>query len=644
LNAARFGQFFFVALVAAIAAICLIHFPSESGPTRWHNYLWRNDARLFLAWASALPLLWGLANFSTRPLIASASTIVGIGFSTSLVLVAPSDAERLFAVFTEPTLLILIGYCGLAAILRWAFGDRFRNSLGLLVFAMGFGFIAAAGVGWNAWITRQLPPNYHDEYAYLFQAWTFLSGRVALPADHLSPAFEQVHILNDGVFASRYFPGTALWLAPFAALRLPILAMWTAHALATAFFSLVAERLHRGAGWLTALLVGSAPGMIVFSDSILSTMPTIAAFGLFLWAWLSVHERPQSSTAILAGAAVGFAFLCRPLTAVGLGFSFALYSLYRCWKPRMNGERRCVAAMATAFFAVAVLLPVWSYLTLGAFTETPYSRYTNTRTPSHVYGFYNVDRAKPLQSEKTFAPYDAWATNLMPDLAIPTLLVRIMNLLREGVAGLAFSTLFIAVSLVTLPRRDDRYLLLWLSMFGLALAYAPYWFIGVFGFGYLAEALPFLLVVMATAAMKVGDSLGGSALSLWKNALTALVLLRVVMNAGDVVPRNFDPSSDNQFARWEKKQIVDRENAALRTEGRDILVLIEVDPKTAVHSTLVNNHPRLDGPVVRALAIPELKDELMAKYPDRAVYLLEYKGFNEPFNWRRLRGPLTRRR
>jgi len=643
-NVARFGPFFFIALIVAVAATCLVQFPKESGPTRWHNYLWRNDARLLLAWASALPLLWGVGNFRARPLLAMVSMIVGLGMSTTLAFLAPAEVERLFAVFTEPAILILIGYCTLSAILRWTFGDRVRQGLGLFLFASGFGFISAVCVGWDSWITRELPPNYHDEYAYLFQTWTFLSGRVSFPADRLSPAFDQVHILNEGVFASRYFPGTALWTAPFAAIGLPILAMWTAHGLATGFFSLVAERLHRGSGWLTALLVGSAPGMILFSDSILSTMPTIAAFGLFLWAWLGVHEHPRTRTAVLAGLAVGFSFLCRPLTAVGLGFPFALNSLFRCWMSPRRDERRSVVVMAAAFFAVAAILPICSYLTLGTVAETPYSRYTKTRTPSHAYGFYNVDRATPILSEKLFAPYDAWATNLTPDIAILTLGHRVKNLLREGVGGVAFSALFLAVALATLPRRDDRVLLLWLAVLGLTLAYTPYWFVGVFGFGYVAEALPLFLVVIATTSMSVGDAFGGNPHSIARHVLTALVLLRVLMNAGDVVPRNFDPSSDTQFARREKKQIVDRENAALRAEGRDILVLIEVDPKTAVHSTLVNNHPRLDGPVVRALAIPALKDELMAKYPDRAVYLLEYTGFNEPFNWKRLRGPLTRRR
>ena len=651
--AARLGPFLLATLIAAVAAVCVLQFPNESGPTRWHIYLWRNDSRLVIAWAAALPLLWGISHFSIRRWLALGASVIGIALIVFLTAAAPAEVDRLFTFIQEPFSWDFVDAKKLYGLIQkplfWMIVGvdvaalRFHRLLsrgaGLFLSAFAFGLSFAAATGWNTWITLGLPPNYHDEYAYLFQTWTYLSGRVSFPVDKLTPAFDQVHILTDGVFTSRYFPGTALWLAPFTAFGPPIVAMWAAHGLATGLYSLVAEKIHRGSGWLTALLVGTAPGMIVFSDAILATMPTMAAFGLFLWAWLGVHERPRLRTAILAGIAIGFAFITRPLTAVGLGFPFALYSFLRLWRPRQSEQRRSVLVMTAAFLAAASVLPAWSYLTLGTFMETPYSRYTTTRTPSHVYGFYNVERAAPLRSAETFHPYDSWATNLTLDLALPTLRTRVENALREGVAGVAFAALFLIASLATLHRRDDRTLLLWLSILGLALAYTPYWFVGVFSFGYFAEATPLLLVIIATTAAALGEVGDARKNALWGSAFTALVLLRALVNAGDVVPRNFEPTADGQFARREKKQVVDRENAALRAEGCNLLVLIDADPKTAVHSTLVNNHPGLEGPVVRAWAKSELIDDLNRRFSDRAVYLLEYKGFNQPFEWRRVRGP-----
>jgi hypothetical protein len=634
---------FSVALLGAVAVAALAQMFSEAEPTRWHLHLRRNDARLILAWIAALPLLLGLGVVRERPSLGTLGIAIGVGLSASLVWAAPAETEKLFEMFLEPLAGIVGGFCAAAMLVR-RFSPRLARRQGaLFLFAFGLAFSTAAGAGWEGWMTIGLPPNYHDEYAYLFQAWTYLDGRFAYPADELSPAFDQVHVLNDAVFASRYFPGTALWLTPFLAFGHPIVAMWTAHGVATGFLALTAARFSRLAGLLTALLVGTAPGMIVFSDALLSTMPTMMALAAFLWAWFGACERPSKRVAAVAGVAIGFAFLCRPLTASGIGFPFAIYSLLRVWRPRSTGERRSIVSMMIGFLAVAAVLPLWGWATIGAVRETPYDVYTRTRTPSHVYGFYNVERGRSRKSEVVFHPYDSWATNLLPEHAWPTVNERIDNALREGAGGRLFAGLLLVLSLASLRGRDDRIALLWLGILGLVLAYAAYWFVGVYGFGYLAEALPFALMIAASTAAWLDERRSRDGLVPFPPIWSILILLRVLSNVGDVIPRNFDPGADAQFARREKKQVVDRENAALRAEGRPLLVLIAADPKTAVHSTLVNNHPRLDGPIVRAWERPELLDALLARYSDRAVYRLEYRGFAQGFEWNRVRGPAPRR-
>src|SRR5207237_6153132 len=77
----------------------------------------------------------------------------------------------------------------------------------------------------------KLPPAYHDEYSYLFQAETFLAGRVSFPSHEAARLFDQMHVVNEGRFASRYFPGTGLWMAPFVALGHPYWGPWLAGAL-----------------------------------------------------------------------------------------------------------------------------------------------------------------------------------------------------------------------------------------------------------------------------------------------------------------------------------------------------------------------------------------------------------------------------
>src|SRR5207342_1934219 len=94
--------------------------------------------------------------------------------------------------------------------------------------------VAGVSLGTSAWLGRHfegLPPAYHDEYSYLFQARTFLAGRVSFPSHEAARLFDQMHVLNEGQFASRYFPGTGLWMAPFVALGNPWWGHWFAGAL-----------------------------------------------------------------------------------------------------------------------------------------------------------------------------------------------------------------------------------------------------------------------------------------------------------------------------------------------------------------------------------------------------------------------------
>jgi hypothetical protein len=600
----------------------------------------RNDARLVLAWACLLPGALGIDLLRRRlPLAGLAAIFVGCAATGLLVFVAPHEVVNL-AIFTHsPIFFIAVGWCAVAWAAKRVLREHLNGGVGVFVFGFVLGVGVASFAGWEGWITLDLPPNIHDEYAYLFQAWTYLDGRAAYPADLLSPAFEQVHILNTGVFASRYFPGTGIWLMPFVALGKPIVGMWIAHGLATGFFAMLARKLHLSAGWLTALLIGTAPGMIAFSDGLLSTMPTMAAFGAFLVAWFEACERRSRARSIVAGLAVGFAFICRPLTVVGLALPFAIGSLIRFWRPTFNGERANVSAMIAAFALTAVALPLSNFAVLGTFSESPYSRYTSVKTPSHIYGFDNVVRGHAMRSTETFLAYDDWATNHTPTDALPMVAMRFDNCLREGVGGRLFASLFLLVSLTTMDRRMT---FLWLSIVGLAAAYAPYWFVGLLGYGYFAEALPILLTIIGVAALRLFDRLKSNVGPFFAVMWPALVVFRALTNAGDIVPRGFEPTSDAQFARREKRRIEDREALALREDGK-ILVLVKADPKTAVHSTLVHNHPRLDGPIVRAWFKPEIVDALLKRYDDRAVYSLEYEGFTKPFVWRKMRGPPANR-
>jgi hypothetical protein len=119
--------------------------------------------------------------------------------------------------------------------------------------------------------------------------------------------------------------------------------------------------------------------------------------------------------------------------------------------------------------------------------------------------------------------------------------------------------------------------------------------------------------------------------------LSGLLLVRSLLNIWLIAPIMFADNADLTYPRRKKAEIVHQEALFRKSEKADLLVLVDSDPKVAVHTTLVNNHPRLDGPVVRAWFRPEWVDPLLKRYPERAVYVLKYDGMDKRPEWRRLR-------
>ena len=90
-----------------------------------------------------------------------------------------------------------------------------------LAWSLGVGALAFLMAVQTAGRFRDLPPGLHDEFSYLFQAHTFLTGQTSVPSPPLPALFDQMHVLNDGRMASRYFPATGGWMVPFVVLGNP---------------------------------------------------------------------------------------------------------------------------------------------------------------------------------------------------------------------------------------------------------------------------------------------------------------------------------------------------------------------------------------------------------------------------------------
>lgn len=479
--------------------------------------------------------------------------------------------------------------------------------------------LLAAGFGWRV---KDLPYAYHDEYSYLFQAQTFLAGRFCFEPSPLAKFFEQVHVLSTPVFASRYFPGTGVWLAPFVAAGLPVAASWVCHGLVTGFSALAARQFSPQAGWIAGLLVGCSPAMLMLANLLLSPMPTMLGMAVFYWAFFWLMERQQWRWAALAGLAVGFAFLCRPLTAAGLGYPFALYALYRLQHaPERSDDRRsyatCLAVLILSFGLCVAAMAGFNAALTGSPLTSPYGLYTARHTPSHVYGFYNKQRGQAQRTDDTHLAYDEWSEDLDWPRAVDLVAERVWGLISWSLGVIAVSTLGVLLLLVA-PQWKDRLLLLILAVVGLVLAYMPYGHTGMFGWGYLFEATPPLLMCLAAVTARLSDDWqrrGRPMVGTWWQGVW---LVAVGVNLTQSVPAAFAPGSELIHPRRVASLQSEKERAV--AARRPILVIIQADPKQSLHSTYVHNRPTLDGPILRAWYRGDETQQLLDAFPDRAVY------------------------
>lgn len=169
------------------------------------------------------------------------------------------------------------------------------------------GFVFLALCAGSIAVYRRHPVSM-DEYSALFQAQAFAAGRLSgqLPPellDRLVPPFFQNHFFGvaraSGEISSKYWPGFALLVAPFAWLGIP----WAAN---PAIGALTIPALHRlteqatgsreAAGWAVALAAAS-PAFVVNAISYYS-MPAHLLTNL-LYALLLLE--PRAGRALLAG-------------------------------------------------------------------------------------------------------------------------------------------------------------------------------------------------------------------------------------------------------------------------------------------------------------------------------------------------------
>ncbi len=503
--------------------------------------------------------------------------------------------------------------------------------------AMGLlGFLNTLAVGHRF---DDLPPAFHDEYSYLFQAETFLQGRLSNPRFEPAPElFDQIHVLNlqPGHFVSRYFPGTGLWLTPFLAFGIPYFGYAIAQGLITGLIAALARDLAgNGACLLAGLLTALMPGMMLFSNLLLAHHPGLIGLSLFLWAFHRNIIQSQWSYALAAGIGLTYAMWCRPMTAFGIGLPYGIWFVAglfreRTWKQRLIQT----SAMSGPLVVGLLMLLPYNAATTGDPFLTPYQQYTQNYTPRHVYGFDNRVRGEAWIAEQAAAGvelpivenYDRWATNLTMRGAIQNERNRLVST-GQWTLGI-IPTLAAVLFFLSIGHRDHpEWWLIPAAILSLHLVHLPYWFDGIMHWHYVFEAAPLLALIFARDMQLIVRNswkLHRPWLAGWWLGLPALGLL--------ISYTTFEPFwqstlsagiSEIRYAR-EKHDTFNKMVATI--PDTPAVVFIVPDPND-LHLDYVVNDPALDAPVLRAHRLTDRFDipQLRELFPARRLYQFDVR-------------------
>ena len=432
--------------------------------------------------------------------------------------------------------------------------------------------------------------------------------------------------------ASRYYPGTGLWLAPFVAARHPYLGQWVACAMATMLtFWTGREMGGRRTGFFAALAMALSPGVGLFANTLLSHPPTLLALSCFLLGmtrWLQTHE---SADAWMAGWGLSYAMLCRPMTAAAIGLPYGIaVVIWLIRRPATQQNSDLPRRIWTVLGLGIPLICGWGIMlwynldVTGDWQTSPYQQYTDLYTPRNVYGFNNVVRGEQHLGPKVIDAYDRGLTkNLTLELAGENFLIRWIASWLWTIDGLPL-LISTVVLLPMLACVDRRWTFLMLAIASLHLLHIPYWYVGIMGWHYVFESAPLWCLILGGSTTLLLDDWKGRGLNrlpLWWRLMLAISVAGIFLSPEGlwksrlqrgINPLKYPRQLHAEMRHWVEKRV-----------QLPALVLLEQQETVASHLDLVVNEPGLESDFLLGRYVPGRSDitEIRKAFPGRHVYV-----------------------
>lgn len=153
-------------------------------------------------------------------------------------------------------------------------------------------------------------PHIHDEMGYLFQAEIFQAGHLYASSPCARESFDFPHMINNGKWYSMYTPGFPFLLFIGLLFKAPWLINPLLGGLTVLLLYLLGAQIYdRTTGILAAVLGSVSIWHLLMSSTMMSHTSSMFFNALFLLFFFKSVSRPTARNGILAGAALGMAFL-----------------------------------------------------------------------------------------------------------------------------------------------------------------------------------------------------------------------------------------------------------------------------------------------------------------------------------------------
>jgi 4-amino-4-deoxy-L-arabinose transferase-like glycosyltransferase len=225
---------------------------------------------------------------------------------------------------------------------------------------------------------RDLNMNIQDEMMYLVQAQMLAHGHLCFPAHPMADFFQELFIFHTPVYASMYFPGTALLYAGAILLHIPnwVLAAGVSGAGVALVYRVFAELLDGAAGVLGALLLIACASFRWASIMVMSHPLAMLQGLLMFWCFLRWRRAKDGSRwMILFGVLAGWAAITRPLDAIALALPLLVciaIELYRRERAQQIKAVLLIAGAAAPFIALQLFFDKG---VTGHWLQTPVQAY-----------------------------------------------------------------------------------------------------------------------------------------------------------------------------------------------------------------------------------------------------------------------------